>query len=79
VNILDRCHNHVDVQTNEDEFDRELYEPTHDGWDGDGHAMDGDHGLHNDNLYDDDGQGTTITTIYKNIITPASVDHTYLY
>jgi hypothetical protein len=55
------------LSTNEDEFDRELFEPTHDGWDGDEDAMDGGHGLHNENLYDDDGviqrhaQGTTTT------------------
>jgi hypothetical protein len=48
VHIPGRRHNHVDVQTNEDEFDRELFEPTHEGSDGDEHAMDGDHGLHNE-------------------------------
>jgi hypothetical protein len=32
VHVPGRCHNHVDVQTNEDEFDRELCEPTHDAW-----------------------------------------------
>jgi hypothetical protein len=46
----------VHVQDNEDEFDRELFEPTHDCWDGEEDAMDAGHGLHtgeNDN--DDDG------------------------
>ncbi|CAD6268955.1 unnamed protein product [Miscanthus lutarioriparius] len=47
--------NHVHVQSNEEEFDRELFEPAHDGWDSDEDAMDGGHGLHNENLYDDDG------------------------
>ena len=28
-----RRHNHVHVQNNKDEFDRELFEPTHDDWD----------------------------------------------
>jgi len=61
--------NHVHVQSNEEEFDRELFEPAHDGWDSDEDAMDGGHGLHNENLYDDDGvihrhaQGTTTTSI----------------
>jgi hypothetical protein len=70
VHIPGRRHNHVDIQTNEDKFDRELFEPMHDGSDGDEHAMDGDHGLHNENLYDEDGvirrqaQGTTTTSIY---------------
>jgi hypothetical protein len=31
VHIPGRRHNHVDVQTNEDEFDHELFKPTHDG------------------------------------------------
>jgi hypothetical protein len=59
----------VDVPSNEDEFDRELFEPTHDGWDDDEYAMDDGHGLHSENLYDDDGvikqhaQGTTMTFI----------------
>ena len=68
VHLPKRCHNNLDVPNNEDEFDRELFEPTHD-WDGDEDAMEGDHGLHNENLYDDNGvsqrdaQGTTKTFI----------------
>jgi hypothetical protein len=50
-----------------DEFDRELFEPTHNGEDGDEGSMEGSHVFHNENLYDDDGiihqhaQGTTVT------------------
>jgi len=50
VHLPELRRNHVDVTTNEDEFDRELFEPTNDGWDGDKDAMDGDHGLHDENL-----------------------------
>ena len=51
-----------------DEFDPEL-EPTHNGEDGDEVGMDASHGLHNEDLYDDNGnihrhtQGTTTTSI----------------
>jgi hypothetical protein len=82
VHVPGRRHNHVDVQTNEDEFDRE-FEPTHDGSDGDEHAMDGDHGLYNENLYDEDGviqrhaQGTTTTSI-RHVRNLASIKHIYI-
>jgi len=33
VHLPERRRNHVDVTTNEGEFDRELFEPTNDGWD----------------------------------------------
>jgi hypothetical protein len=68
--------NHVDVPNNEDEFNRELFEPTHDDLNGDEDAMEGGHGLHNENLYDDDGviqrhvQGTT-TTFISHVTNPA--------
>ena len=60
---------HLPELHNEEEFDRELFEPTHDGWDGDEDAIDAGHGLQNENLYDDGvihqhAQGT-VTTIYK--------------
>jgi len=46
----------VHVQDNEDEIDRELFEPTHDCWDGDEDAMDTGHRLQIDeNDNDDDG------------------------
>jgi hypothetical protein len=47
--------NCVHVQESEDEFDRELFEPTHHCSDGEEDAMDVGHGLHSENLYDDDG------------------------
>jgi len=63
---------HVDVQTNEHEFDRELFEPVHEGWDGEEDAIDNGHGLLNKDLYDDDDgirnrhtQGTATITIVK--------------
>jgi hypothetical protein len=55
VHLPEQRHNYVDVPNNEDEFDRELFEPRHDDWNGDEDAMDGGHGLHNENLYDEDG------------------------
>ena len=70
-----RC-NHVDAETNEDEFDCELFEPVQNGENGDEAAMDGSHGLHNENLYDDDGvihqhsQGTMVTFI-RHVRNPA--------
>ena len=76
LHLNDLRRNHVDAETNEDEFDRELLEPTHDGWDGDEDAMDGGHGLHNENLYNDDGvihrhaQGST-TTFIRHVRNPA--------
>jgi hypothetical protein len=63
-----RC-NHVSGDKKGDKFDRELFEPTHNGEDGDEGGMESSHGLHNENLYDDDGiihqhaQGTTTTSI----------------
>jgi hypothetical protein len=57
--LREQRRNHVDVETNEYEFDRELFEPTHDDWDGDeaamdgGHALFGDHVFHNENLNDE--------------------------
>ena len=60
--------NHVSGDSKGDEFDPEL-EPTHNGEDGDEAGMDASHGLHNEDLYDDDGnihrhtQGTTTTSI----------------
>jgi hypothetical protein len=69
--------NHVDAETNEDEFDCELFEPVQNGENGDEDAMDGGHGLHNENLlYDDDGviqrhaQGTT-TIFISHVRNPA--------
>jgi hypothetical protein len=77
VHLPERRHNHVDVPNNEDEFDHELFEPTHDDWDDDKEAMEGGHGLHNENLYDDDdgviqrhAQGTT-TTFINHVTNPA--------
>jgi hypothetical protein len=61
--------NHVSGDSKGDEFDRELFEPTHNGEESDEGGMEGSHGLHNENLYDDDGiihqhaQGTTTTSI----------------
>jgi hypothetical protein len=83
VHIPGRRHNHVDVQTNEDEFNRELFEPMHDGWDGDEHAMDDNLDVHNENLYDEDGviqrhaQGTTTTSI-RHVRNLASIEHIYI-
>ena len=42
---------HLPELHNEEEFDRELFEPTHDSWDGDEDAIDAGHGLQNENLY----------------------------
>mgnify|MGYP007010129108 CR=1 FL=1 len=69
VHLPERRRNHLDVTTNEDEFDRELFEPTNDGWDGDEDAMGGDHGLHDKNLNDDrvnqePAQGNMMRFIY---------------
>ena len=62
--------NHVSGDSKGDEFDPELFEPTHNGEDGDDEAgMDASHGLHNEDLYDDDGnihrhaRGTATTSI----------------
>ena len=63
------CGNHVSGNSKGDEFDPELFEPTHNGEDGDETGMDASHGLHNKYLYDDDGtihrhtRGTTMTSI----------------
>jgi hypothetical protein len=46
--------NHVHVHSDEEEFDRELFEPINGGWDGDEDDMEDGHGLHNENLDDDD-------------------------
>ena len=61
--------NHVSGDNKGDEFDPELFEPTHNAEDGDGAGMDASHRLHNEGLYDDDGnihrhtQGTTTTSL----------------
>jgi hypothetical protein len=46
--------NHVHVHSDEEEFDRELFEPINGGRDGDEDDMEDGHGLHNENLDDDD-------------------------
>jgi len=49
-------HNHVQGETNEDEFDRELFEPTNFVEDGEEDDMNAAQGLYNENLYaHDDG------------------------
>jgi hypothetical protein len=76
VHLPERRRNCVDVPNNEDEFDRDLFEPTHDDWNSDEDAMEGGLGLHNKNLYDDDAviqrhvQGTTMTFI-SHVTNPA--------
>ena len=59
-------HNHVQGETNEDEFDHELFEPTHTVQDGKKAEINAAAGLHDEHLYAaDDGiiqlhpQGTT--------------------
>jgi len=76
---------HVHVETKGDEFDGELFEPTHNGQDGDEASMDGSHGLHNENLYDDDGiiqrhaQGTTTASIWHPTSLYTSLHKPYIY
>ena len=70
LHLNDLRRNHVGAETNEDEFDRELFKPVQNGENGDEAAMDGSHGLHDENLNDDDGiiqwhaQGTTTASIW---------------
>ena len=77
--------NHVSGDNKEDEFDHELFEPTHNGEDGDEAGMDASHGLHNENLYDDDGiihrhvQGTTTASIWHPTSLYTSLHKPYIY
>jgi hypothetical protein len=60
-----QCHSDVVAETNEDELDRELFEPTHAVPDGDDADINAGHGVQDD----DDGiiklhaQGTTTSSI----------------
>ena len=85
VHLNDLRRNHVDAETNEDEFDRELFEPVQNGENGDEAAMDSSHGLHDENLNDDDGiiqwhaQGTTTASIWHPTSLYTSLHKPYIY
>ena len=69
VHFHQLCRHHVSGDSKGDDIDPELFKPTHNGEDGDEAGMDASHGLHNEDLYDDDGtihrhtRGTTMTSI----------------
>jgi hypothetical protein len=77
-NLPGQHHNQKAIEINDDEFDRELFEPTHHVEDGDDADIHSGHGFQNETLHDDDGiiqlhaQGT-MTSYIRYVRNPASL------